>query len=372
MLNATPLIYFDYNATAPLGKGVKEAVCSALDQTGNPSSIHRSGKIAKSILTKARQILGDHLGISPQDLIFTSGGTEANAMALYGVDVEVLFVSSIEHASVFQTAQRRPNTLFQEIPVNSQGIIDLEALTSLLESVKGKKILISVMMANNESGVVQPLSEIQERACSYSALMHVDAVQALGKMPISREDLKVDLMSFSGHKIGSPMGVGALYIREGLPFKSLYGGGGQERRLRSGTENVSGIAGFGKAVENIDFSKWDIVRSQRLYLERALKERFSDLFIASENVPRLPNTTLMGRPSLPSSTQVIQLDLEGICLSSGSSCSSGVVKESLVLKAMGTPEKIRSSVIRVSLGPETRQDDIERFITVYTRLQGKS
>ncbi|OYX68827.1 MAG: hypothetical protein B7Y79_00235, partial [Rhodospirillales bacterium 35-44-4] len=179
MVNATPLIYFDYNATAPLGKGVKEAVCSALDQTGNPSSIHRSGKIAKSILTKARQILGDHLGISPQDLIFTSGGTEANAMALYGVDVEVLFVSSIEHASVFQTAQRRPNTLFQEIPVNSQGIIDLEALTSLLESVKGKKILISVMMANNESGVVQPLSEIQERACSYSALMHVDAVQAL-------------------------------------------------------------------------------------------------------------------------------------------------------------------------------------------------
>ncbi|MBS0185778.1 MAG: cysteine desulfurase [Proteobacteria bacterium] len=366
------MIYLDYNANAPLGKGVKEAMCSALDHFGNPSSIHQSGKKAKAIINKTREILGDYLDVPPQNLIFTSGGTEANAMALRGVDADVFLVSSIEHASVFQTAQHHPNAHFQKIPVNSQGIIDLEALTSLLKSVQGKKVLVSVMMANNECGVIEPISEIREIVHKHAALMHVDAAQSLGKIPISQEDLKVDLMSFSGHKIGGPMGVGALYIREGLPFKGLYEGGGQERRLRSGTENVSGIAGFGKAIENIDLPKWEVIKSHRLFLESTLREKFSDLFIASDKVSRLPNTTLMSRPSLPSSTQVIQLDLEGICVSSGASCSSGVVKGFSVLKAMGVRQEIVSSVIRISLGPETGREDIERFITVYSHIQGKS
>ena len=372
MFNPVPLIYFDYNATAPLGKGVKEAICSALDHTGNPSSVHQSGKKAKSIVTKTRQNLGDFLEVSPQNFLFTSGGTEANAMAIKGMEAEVILVSAIEHASVYQTARTHPNVVFQEIPVNSQGIVDLEALASLLETVQGKKILVSVMMANNESGVIEPISEIRELVHSYSAFLHVDGIQALGRIPIVMADLKVDLMSFASHKIGGPMGVGALYVREGLPFKGLYGGGGQERRLRSGTENVPGIAGFGKAIENIDFSKWDAVKLHRLFLESTLTERFPDLFIASADALRLPNTTLMARPSVSSSIQVIQFDLEGICISSGSSCSSGVVKESSVLRAMNIAENLRASVIRVSLGPETRSEEVERFINVYTQIQGKS
>jgi len=372
MPSSQRLIYLDYNSSAPLGKGVKEAICSALDHVGNPSSVHQSGKKAKAVINKTREILSDYLDVPSQNLIFTSGGTESNALALRGIDADVFFVSAIEHASVLQTAQHHPNSGFQKIPVNSQGIVDLEALTSLLKSADGKKVLVSVMMANNESGVIEPISEIRKIVHAYGALMHVDAAQALGKIPISREDLKVDLMSFSGHKIGAPMGVGALYVREGLSFRGLYEGGGQERRFRSGTENVSGIAGFGKAVENIDFSKWEAIKSHRLFLESTLREKFSDLFIASDRVSRLPNTTLMSRPSLPSSTQVIQLDLEGICVSSGASCSSGVVKSFSVLKAMGVSQEIVSSVIRVSLGPETGREDIERFMTVYSHIQGKS
>ena len=365
-------IYLDYNASAPLSFGVKDVVADALESVGNPSSIHSAGKKAKSILNKTRHILASHMDASPPCFIFTSGGTEANALALKGLDIDVILVSAIEHTSVYAIAQDRSDVLFKEIPVTPEGIVNLEALKKMLDALQGKKVLVSVMMANNESGTLQPIAEINEIMRFYNGFFHVDAVQAFGKIPISLKDLPVDLMSFSSHKIGGCMGVGALYIREGISLKALYRGGGQEHRMRSGTENVPGIAGFGKALENITFSQWEKVRRHRDFLEVCLQEKMQeerdDFYIASQRVPRLPNTSLIARPKLLSETQVIHLDLKGICVSSGAACSSGVVKKSRVLHAMGMKEDYQKSAIRVSLGPTTTSGEIEKFIATYCHL----
>lgn len=359
--------YLDYNATSFLSSGVKERMIEVLKKTGNPSSVHTAGKEVKAVLNKTREVLGSYLEVSPQQFIFTSGGTEANALALLGIDSDVLLISSIEHASVYKVAQLKHGAT-QEISVDGQGVLNLDHLKNLLEASKNQKVLISVMLANNESGVIEPIGAVLEIAKFYGAFVHVDAVQAFGKIPVSLKEMKVDLMSFSAHKMGGPMGVGALYIQEGVPLNALYLGGGQERGLRAGAENVSGIAGFGKAIEEIDLGAWEKVKSLRHVLENSLKNKFSELFIASDQVTRLPNTSLIAYGNIPSATQVIKLDLNGIYVSSGSACSSGVVKESRILKAMGLSNRFKQTAIRVSMGPGTLLREIERFVEVYTHM----
>lgn len=360
-------IYLDYNASAPLHPKVKEAILEACTIFGNSSSTHKKGKEAKALLNETRQILADSIHTSPQHLYFTSGGTESNAIALLGTNCEEIITSSTEHDSVYKVAYNRgcPVT---EVPVLSSGKLDLGAFEKILKEKQGRSLLVSVQCANAETGVIQPIKEVLELTHSYGGQLHVDAVQALGKLPISLEDTPVDLMSLSAHKIGGPKGVGALYVKEGTPIKALYEGGGQERSLRSGTENTMGIAGFGAALKVVSPFSWKSTKSLQEYLESSLKT-IGFISIHGKEVERLPNTTYFSySDGLPSSTQVMRLDLEDIYVSSGSACSSGKVKASRALQAMGITGKELETAIRVSTGPETTKQDIDTFLKAWKTM----
>jgi len=370
-------VYLDWNATTPLRPEARAAMAAAWDFCGNPSSVHAEGRQARRLVEEARAAVAAAVGALPRNVVFTSGGTEANALALTpglrrGSEppVERLLVSTIEHASVL-AGGRFPTEAIRTIGVASAGLLDLDRLGAMLEG--GPPALVSVMLANNETGAVQPVAEAAEIVHAAGGLLHVDAIQALGKISFDIKALNADLATVSGHKIGGPKGVGAVVLAEGVRgLEPWLRGGGQELGHRAGTENVAGIAGFGAAAKAaMGARESDAIRleSLRNRLERDLRET-TGAIVFSGDVPRLPNTTLFTVPGLKAETAVIGFDLEGIAVSSGSACSSGKVQPSHVLKAMGFGPEIAEGAVRLSLGWSTSPADIDRCLKAWRKLAG--
>jgi cysteine desulfurase len=370
-------IYLDWNATTPLRPEAKEAMAAAWDLCGNPSSVHAEGRKARRLVEQARATLAVAVGALPRNVILTSGGTEANALALTpglrrasGPAMERLAVSAIEHASVL-SGGRFASDAISTIGVTSLGVLDLDWLRAALAS--GPPALVSVMAANNETGALQPVKEVAEIVHAADGLLHVDAIQAFGKMPLDINDMSADLITLSAHKIGGPKGVGAVILAEGvLGFEPLLRGGGQELGRRAGTENVAGIAGFGAAVKGaVAALNGEAIRleSLRNRLEKGLRQTLGVIVFAAD-VGRLPNTTLFTVPGLKAETAVIGFDLAGIAVSSGSACSSGKVQPSHVLEAMGFGPELAQGAVRLSLGWSTSEADVDHSIEAWRKLAG--
>ena len=348
--------YLDHNATSPLRPEAKAAMLAATETAGNASSIHAEGRAARKILDGARDAVARAVGVIAPMVVFTSGGSEANNLALKGADVERIIVSAIEHPSVLEAAKASGKPV-EIAPVTPAGVIDLDALAHLLP---GPKALVSVMLANNETGVIQPLRDVVALAQAHGALVHTDAVQALGKVPVNAGLLGVDLMTLSAHKLGGPVGAGALIVRDGLVVQPLIHGGGQELRRRAGTENLCSLAGFAAVAEQ-KVTGVDVLRDR-------LEASLDGALVYGAAAPRLPNTTCFAMPGMSAETLLMAFDLEGIGVSSGSACSSGKVAKSHVLAAMGVAREISSAAIRVSLGWNTTADDIDRFIAAWRKI----
>jgi len=368
-------VYLDWNATTPLRAEARAAMLAAWDQVGNPSSVHAEGRDARQLVEEARATLAAAVGALPRNVVFTSAGTEANAMALSpgvrrssGGPVVRLLVSAVEHASVL-AGGRFPADKIGLIPVGRSGLVDLDRLGSLLAD--GPPALVSVMAANNETGALQPVAEVARIVHEAGGLLHVDAIQALGKIPFEINAVGADLATFSAHKVGGPKGVGALVAAEGLTgLEPLLRGGGQELNRRAGTENVAGIAGFGAAVKvALQTLSEDAERmaTLRIRLENGIRGSAGATIFADE-VERLPNTVLFTAPGLKAETAVIGFDLEGIAVSSGSACSSGKVQPSHVLSAMGYDPAMAQGAVRLSLGWSTEPDDINRALEAWRKL----
>jgi cysteine desulfurase len=361
-------IYLDWNATTPLRPEARDAMLAALGFAGNPSSVHAEGRAARRIVETARQAVAKAVGAQPASVIFTSGGTEANALALTPSAAHPrLLVSAIEHASVL-AGGRFPASAVTRIAVQPDGRIDLDDLRAKL--AEGPPALVAVMLANNETGVIQPVAEAATLVHAAGGRLHVDAVQALGKIAVDVAALGADTLALSAHKIGGPTGVGALVVTGSQRIEPLIGGGGQEQNRRAGTENLAGIAGFGAAVgvamaEQIATA--DRVKALRDQLESGLKAT-PDVVIFGDTAPRLPNTILYTAPHLKAETALIGFDLAGIAVSSGSACSSGKVQPSHVLAAMGvTPEQAKGA-IRVSLGWLTTETEAQSALEAWRKL----
>ena len=365
--------YLDYNATSPLRDEVRAAVIDALSLTGNPSSVHEEGRNARAAIESARAKVAKLAGARPEDVIFTSGGTEANALALSPQRGEAwhCYVSAVEHPSVLAGGRFHPETMTL-IPVTPDGVIDLEILASELAKhhLEGWRPLVSLMAANNETGAIQPVAEAAKIVKDTGGLFHTDAVQAAGRMKLDLAALGADMVSLSAHKIGGPKGVGALVVREGVSVEPLLKGGGQERRRRAGTEYVPGIVGFGVATElaSADLSRVDGIEALRDELEAKVLSLAPDAVVLSAGVKRLPNTSCIAVPGAKAETLVIGLDLAGVAVSSGSACSSGKVEASHVLAAMGVAPELAQGAIRISLGFATKRDDIENFLEAFGQL----
>jgi cysteine desulfurase len=348
--------YLDHNATSPLHPAARRAMLAALEEVGNASSVHAEGRASRRQLDDARDVVAQAIGALPGMVAFTSGGSEANNLALKGAQVERLLVAAIEHPSVLAAARASGKTV-EIIPVTPFGTIDLSALEAALP---GSPALVSIMLANNETGIIQPVRDVVALAFRHGALVHCDAVQALGKIPVNFGLLGVDLLTVSAHKLGGPPGCGALVIRDGLPLSPLIHGGAQELRRRAGTENVPAIAGFAAAVQE----KPQDVKALRDDLE----SRLEGAVVIGKDMDRLPNTTCFSRPGMLAETLLMAFDLEGIAISSGSACSSGKVSRSHVLAAMGLASDVCAGAIRVSLGWSTTSEDIERFGAAWRRI----
>ncbi len=372
-------IYLDHNATSPLRPEAREAVLATMDIFGNASSVHSEGRLASAVIEQARDRVADRISCAPRQIVFTSGGTEANAMALspewLGANgMAGLFVSAIEHSSVMQGG-RFPKESIRHLRVDARGIVDIEDAGRTFEqwrqTTNAAPFLVSVMLANNETGAIQPVAEIAALAHEFGGLVHSDAVQAFGKMPVETSALGIDLLTIAVHKIGGPKGVGALAVlREDLPVAALLKGGGQERGYRAGTENIAVIAGFG-AVAATNSPSWDAVEAIRDRLERAAAQIAPDLHVFSLDATRLPNTSCFAVAGMDAEAVLIGLDLAGVAVSAGSACSSGKVARSHVLDAMGAPHELSSAAIRVSLGWTTRDEDVERFAAAWRSVYGR-
>lgn len=368
--------YCDHNATSPLRPKAREAMERALSLTGNPSSVHASGRAARTMVEEAREAVAKLARAKPEQVIFTSGATEANALALWGVveaamdsgkPIARLLVSAIEHKSVLKTAEamakRTPSLRLEILPVTADGVLDVQALVA---SLRGDgRALVAVMAANNETGVVQPIVEISRLCREAGALLLVDAVTAAGKIPLDAN--LCDYMSLSGHKLGGPQGVGALIVAEAAPLAAQLVGGGQQKGLRAGTENLSGIAGFGAAAKAVLPNDEERTRLAALRdgFERRLIEALPGTVILGADAPRLPNTSNVALPGLAAENMVIALDLDGVMVSSGSSCSSGKIAVSHVLAAMSKGEL---SSIRVSFGWNSSKDDADAVVASLVKL----
>jgi len=370
-------VYLDWNATTPLRPEAREAMAAAWDLHGNPSSVHAEGRQSRRSVEQARTNVASAVGAEPRNVVFTSGGTEANALALApglrrasGLPVQRLVVSAIEHTSVL-AGGRFPAEAIATVGVTSSGLLDLDHLRAALEG--GPPALVSVMLANNETGAVQPVKEAAGIVHSAGGLLHVDAIQALGKISFDLNAIKADMVTLSAHKIGGPKGVGALVLAEGvLGLEPLLRGGGQELGHRAGTENVTGIAGFGAAVRvAMAALERDAIRLEDLRnrLENGLRQT-PGVIVFSGDVPRLPNTTLFTVPGLKAETAVIGFDLAGVAVSSGSACSSGKVQPSHVLKAMGFGPELAQGAVRLSLGWTTSNTDIDHCFEAWRKLAG--
>jgi cysteine desulfurase len=368
-------VYLDWNATTPLRPEAREAMAAALDLSGNPSSVHAEGRASRRLVEDARAAIAEAVGASARNVIFTSGGTEANSLALTprlrrnsGLPINRLVVAAIEHASVL-AGGRFSKEAIEILGVGKSGVVDLNHLRKILAD--GPPALVSVMSANNETGALQPVAEVADIVHGAGGLLHVDAVQSFGRISLNIKELKADLISISAHKIGGPKGVGALVLADGLNgLEASIRGGGQEQGRRAGTENVLGIAGFGAAAKAAMASLHadsDRVENLRERLETGLRQT-RGVIVFSENTPRLPNTTLFTVPGLKAETAVIGFDLEGIAVSSGSACSSGKVQPSHVLEAMGFGPEPAKGAVRLSLGWSTTEADIDCCLEAWRKL----
>ena len=370
-------VYLDWNATTPLRADARDAMAGALDPAGNPSSVHAEGRQARRLVEDSRAKVAGAVGALPRNVVFTSGGTEANALALtpglrrgFHPAAERLVVSAIEHASVLAGGRFPPGAI-ETVGVTRAGLVDLDRLRALLSD--RPPALVSLMLANNETGAVQPVAEASEIIHAAGGFLHVDAIQAFGKIPFDINVMGADMVTLSAHKIGGPKGVGAVVLAEGvLGFEPLLRGGGQELGRRAGTENVAGIAGFGAAVQTAMGSlNGDAIRLETLRnrLENGLRNT-EGMIVFADGVARLPNTTLFTVPGLRAETAVIGFDLAGVAVSSGSACSSGKVQPSHVLEAMGFGPELAQGAVRLSLGWSTTDADVDRCLEAWRKLEG--
>jgi len=364
--------YLDHNATAPLRPEARAAMLAALEAVGNPSSVHAEGRLARAIVEDARERVADLVGVLPSQVVFTSGATEANAWML-GAGWDAALVSGIEHESVLAPSRRHTRELIH-VPVGGDGQVAAASVTYALEKAGGgsRRVLLALQLANNETGVVQPVAEAAALAREQGIVVHTDAVQAAGRIPLDFGSLRVDSLSLSAHKLGGPKGVGALVLGDGLEVLPLVTGGGQERRRRAGTENVPGIAGFGAAAAAAkrDLGDMGRITALRDRLEREALEAVPGAKVIGAGARRLPNTTCLAIPGMAAETLVIRFDLAGIAVSAGAACSSGKVGPSTVLAAMGLPDEVARSAIRVSLGWSTTVRDVDAFLAAFAAIAG--
>jgi cysteine desulfurase len=363
--------YLDYNASTPLRPAARAAMLAALDTVGNPSSVHAEGRRARAIVDTAREQVAALVGAKPSEVVFTSGAAEANNTVM-AAGWKSICVSAIEHDSVLAPA-RACGAKVVVLSVGTDGVVDLAAAADAIAAAgSGGRALLSVMLANNETGVIQPVAEAAEAARTHGLSLHVDAVQGPGRVPVNFAELGADTLVISAHKLGGPRGVGALVVRDGVNLPALMKGGGQERRRRGGTENVAGIAGFGAAAAELAreadvAARIGLLRDK---LESAVTAVTPAAVIVGRDAPRVSNTMCVAVPGKLAETLVIRMDLEGVAISAGAACASGKVGANAVLAAMGLPADITAGAVRVSLGRETNEDDIAAFLAAWQKVAG--
>jgi cysteine desulfurase len=378
VLDLAMRVYLDHNATTPLAPAVLEAMAEALAGTfGNPSSVHRYGQQAKAAMDEARAAVAALLGADPSEVVFTSGGTEADNLALRGMaEAEAdgrrhLVVSAIEHEAVLNTARALARRGWQVtyLPVDRAGYVQPDTLEAAMTP---ETVLVSVMHANNETGTLQPIAALADIAHRHGARFHTDAVQTVGKVPVDVGALGVDLLSLSAHKFHGPKGAGALWIRRGTRLVPTLTGGRQERNRRAGTENVPAIVGLGAAARlagaKLDAGEGSRLAALRDRLEAGILDRIPGTAVNGGPGPRVPNTTNVSFEGIEAEALLIALDLEGIAVSTGSACSSGSLEPSHVLRAMGLPPHRVQSALRFSLGATTTETEIDHVLDVLPGL----
>lgn len=366
--------YLDHNASSPLRPMARAAMLEAHDAIGNPSSVHTEGRRVRAMIDTAREQVAALVGAKPSEVVFTSGASEANNCVMAG-GWKAICVSAIEHDSVLAPA-RASGAKVIALPASQDGVVELQSVASALAhaSAGGARVLLSVMMANNETGVVQPVAEAAALARAHGAVLHVDAVQAPGRLPLNFAELGSDTLVISAHKLGGPRGVGALIVRDGVNLPAFVKGGGQERRRRGGTENVAGIAGFGAAAAEV---AREIDAAQRMAvlrdkLEAGVMAATPNAIIVGGGASRIANTSCLALPGKAAETIVIRLDLEGVAVSAGAACTSGKVGANSVIEAMGLGPEIARSAVRISLGPQTNDDDIAAFLAAWNKVAGSA
>ena len=374
-----PAIYLDHNATAPVRPEVRTAVAEALSgEYGNPSSIHRPGHRAKILLESARASVAHLLGARPHEILFTSGGTEANNLALLGTaakcrDRSHVIVSRIEHSSVLEPArsleQKGPRVTW--IPPSPEGRVDPD---QVLNAVTSDTLLVSLMHSSNELGTLQPVEEVACGLSGRGVLLHTDAIQSAGKVPLDVRRMGVDLLSLSAHKIGGPQGVGCLWIREGVVLAPLLLGGAQETHRRAGTEPLALIAGFGAAatLADAELPCVSAVRELRDWLEEELGRRFENVRFHGRGAARIPNTLSVAFPGAGGEELVMALDLEGVAVSTGSACAAGTIRPSHVLEAIGCSREEAHGTLRISLGRGNSRAELEDFLDTLAHILARS
>ncbi len=364
-------IYLDHNASAPLKPEARAAMQSAMDVTGNPSSIHHEGRAARALIETAREEVAALVGARPGEVIFTSGATEANNWAFGARNWAGVAAGDAEHASVLAPA-RRLTCARLNLPCGVDGVHRIEEVPEWALSIDqpSATVMVSLAMANGETGVVQPVADLVAALQGSRVVVHTDAAQAAGRIRLDFKALGVHLMSLSAHKLGGPKGIGALIVRDGLAIDPLMVGGGQERRRRAGTENIISIAGFGAAAAAARRSLeiWDRVGALRDGMEAELRRITPQCVVFGDTAPRLPNTSLIAVPGKAAETSVIKFDLAGVAVSAGAACSSGKVGPSHVLAAMGIGDELARSAVRISLGPETTRTDIAALAAAWASV----
>lgn len=364
-------VYLDNNATTPLRECVKDAMVNAMGIHGNPSATHRFGQDARMALDTARRILADAMGVRSEQVVFTSGGSESSVMAIKGIlektHLKHIVTSRVEHAATYETCEKlSKNIRVTYLPVDSNGLVDVAQLETLLQT---KTVgLVSLMLANNETGVIQPIKQIAGLCAEYNVPLHVDAVQGLGKLPFTFTNLGASAMSLTFHKCGGPKGIGALILKNELEMDALITGGSQERNRRAGTENVLAAVGAGKAIETLDECLNETARIEELrnLFEARLKKIIPEVTIVGETVERLPNTSQIVIPNMNAEMAVMALDMAGISVSQGSACSSGRTEPSRVLMEQGFSKDDSLSALRISFAWHNTEDDVEKLLNALT------
>ena len=374
-------IYLDHNATTPLDPTVAEAIAATLrDDFGNPSSVHHFGQRAKQLVDKARATVAALIKAEPSEIVFTSGGTEADNLAIRGIADAMkstgrrhLITSAIEHEAVLNTMKALSRQGWQTtlLPVDTNGVVSAAELTKAIDS---NTALVSVMHANNEIGTIQPITDLAEITHRHGALFHTDAIQSVGKIPVNVKTLGTDLLSLSAHKYNGPKGVGALWLKRGVRLSTVQTGGRHERNRRAGTENVPGLVGLGVASElakgKLTESKQDFSALRDL-LEKGILRSVSDTAINGQQNQRVPNTSNISFAGVEAESLLIALDLEGVAVSTGSACSSGTLEPSHVLRAMGLSSNRVQSSIRFSLGIGNTQTDVDHLVNILPTIVGR-